>query len=116
MTLFRISKFELRIGVIMALALSILAAPFAVKGQQTAKIPRIGVLRPGSPMGNPDAYQEAFRSGLRDLGYIEGQTILLEPRWGEGRLERLPGLVTELIDRKVDIIVVGSGVAAQVAH
>ncbi|HWT82966.1 MAG TPA: ABC transporter substrate-binding protein [Candidatus Methylomirabilis sp.] len=100
----------------MALALSILAAPFAVKGQQTAKIPRIGVLRPGSPMGNPDAYQEAFRSGLRDLGYIEGQTILLEPRWGEGRLERLPGLVTELIDRKVDIIVVGSGVAAQVAH
>ena len=53
------------------LVLSFLAAPLAAVAQQPAKIPRVGVLRPGS---SPDPYVDAFRQGLRDLGYVEGQT------------------------------------------
>jgi putative ABC transport system substrate-binding protein len=63
------------------------AAPFAAGAQPLAKIPRVGLLRPGSP---PDPYVEAFRQGLRDLGYVEGQTIAIEYRWAEGSPARIP--------------------------
>jgi putative tryptophan/tyrosine transport system substrate-binding protein len=59
-------------------------------------------LRPGSP---PDPYVDAFRQGLRDLGYVERQTIALEYRWAEGRSERFPSLAAELVKLKVDVIV-----------
>jgi len=60
---------------------------------QPKKVPRIGLLRAGSP---PDSYVEAFRQGLRELGYIEGQNIAIEYRWAEGKPERIPDLTAEL--------------------
>jgi putative ABC transport system substrate-binding protein len=90
----------------------LLAAPLAVEAQQ-AKIPRIGVLSPGSP--GPSPLLNAFQQGLRELGYVEGQNIRLEYRFAETRLERLPGLATELVDLKVDVIFAINSTAAQAA-
>ena len=90
------------VSVILTAALIILAAPAAADAQQPGKIPRVGLLRPGSP---PDPYVDAFRQGLRDLGYVEGQTIAIEYRWAEGRPARLPLLAAELVQLKVGVIV-----------
>ena len=87
---------------IAAVALGLLAAPNATAAQQPAKTPRVGLLRPGAP---PDPYVEAFRQGLRDLGYVEGRTIALEYRWAEGSPARLAPLAAELVQLKVDVIV-----------
>jgi len=92
------------IGLAVVLALGVLAAPLAIEGQQAAKVPRIGILRSGSP---PDPFVEALRQGLRELGYAEGRNITLEYRWAEGRDERLAGLAAELVRLKVDVIVAG---------
>jgi putative ABC transport system substrate-binding protein len=60
--------------------------------------------------------EEAFRQGLRDLGYIEGQTVAIESRYADGRFERLPDLAAELVRLKVDVIVASPGEAAQAAQ
>jgi hypothetical protein len=78
------------IGCIVTLLLSLLTAPLAAEAQPLAKIPRIGVLSAGPPGGSDPAAIEAFRQGLRDLGYAERRTIVIEYRWAEGREERLP--------------------------
>ena len=83
------------------------AAPPAASAQQPAKIPRIGLIRVGSP---PDPAVEAFIQGLRDLGYVEGRTIAIEYRWGEGKPERVPAFAEELVRLKVDIIVAAAGI------
>jgi len=70
------------------------------QAQQQAKIPRIGFLGSTSFSGNP-ARREAFRQGLRELGYVEGKTIDVEWRFAEGKAERLPGLAAELVDRNI---------------
>jgi len=93
-----------RLTVLAALALALLAAPLAVEAQQTGKVHRIGFL------GNSTLALEAnlvgpFREGLRELGYIEGQNILIEYRWAEGKYERLAALVAELLARNVEVIV-----------
>ena len=88
--------------------LSFLAAPLAAEAQQAEKVPRIGMLRVGSP---PDPYVEAFRQGLRELGYSEGDNIVFEFRWAAGRLERLGGLAAELASLEPAIIVAGGGTA-----
>ncbi len=88
------------------------AAP-APAAQQAAKLPRIGVLRPGAP---PDHLVEAFREGLRDLGYVEGRNIVLEYRWAEGKLDRLPGLAAELVGLNVNVITTWSTPAALAAR
>jgi putative ABC transport system substrate-binding protein len=80
------------------------AWPLAARAQQAAKVYRIGFL------GNSTAVLEAdlvgpFREGLRDLGYVEGQNILIEYRWAEGEYERFPALTAELIALRVDVIV-----------
>src|SRR5712691_704703 len=91
---------------ISSLALGLLAGPLVADAQQAGKVARIGVLAQGS---STDAQHigEAFRQGLRDLGYVEGQNIVIEYRWAEGRAERLPDLAAELVSLKVDVIVAG---------
>jgi putative ABC transport system substrate-binding protein len=88
------------------LVLAILGASLAVDAQQAGKVARIGYLSPGSPTSAPHI-DEAFRQGLRELGYVEGQNIVIEYRWAEGRAERLPDLAAELVNLKVDVIVAG---------
>ena len=72
--------------------------------QQPTKIPRIGYLTAVSASTN-SARTEAFREGLRELGYVEGKNIDIEWRYAEGKLDRLPALVAELVRLKVDLIV-----------
>jgi len=97
---------------ILLLAFAVLVMPLAGEAQQAGKVARIGLLRPGSP---PDPFVEAFKQGLRELGYVEGQTITIEYRWAEGRDERLPGLAADLVRRKVDVIVASAPAAALAA-
>jgi putative ABC transport system substrate-binding protein len=92
-------------ALIMALALGLLCAPLAPEAQPPARVPRLGILYP-RPL--PDPFIEAFWQGLRELGYLEGQTIALEYRSAEGKAERLPGLAAELVRLHVDVIVTGS--------
>lgn len=80
-----------------------LAAPLAAEAQRAGKVYRIGFLW-DTPAVWPHAL-EAFRQGLRDLGWVEGQNIVIEYRWTEGRFDRLPSLVEELVRLKVDLIV-----------
>jgi putative ABC transport system substrate-binding protein len=82
----------------------LLALPFPARAQQPAKIPRIGYLS-NSPLSANAEYIEAFRQGLRELGYVEGKNIIIEYRSAEGKLDRLPALAAELVRLKVDIIV-----------
>ncbi len=78
-----------------------------VEAQQAVKIPRIGFLSPGPAPGsaNPEPRLEVLRQALRELGYIEGKNIIIEYRWAEGKVERLPALAADLIGLKVDVIV-----------
>jgi putative ABC transport system substrate-binding protein len=92
---------------------SLLAAPLAAEAQQAAKVPRIGYLAV-QPAANPHLH-EAFRQGLRDLGYVEGRNVVIEYREAEGKPERLPALAAELVALKVDVIVAQPTVAAVAA-
>ena len=87
-----------------ALASGLLAAPLAVEGQPVGKVPRIGFLRVTSPSDRPPLL-DAFRQRLRELGWVEGQNIVIDYRYAEGRVDRLPGLAAELVRLKVDLIV-----------
>jgi putative ABC transport system substrate-binding protein len=89
----------------MGLVAGAAAWPLAARAQQPAKLPRIGYLSPGSPSGGFRDRDEAFRQGLRDLGYVEGQNIVIEYRYAEGRFDRLAGLAAELVRSEVDVIV-----------
>ena len=84
-------------------AAAILTAIDPALAQQPAKIPRIGFLSGASA---PAASVQAFQQGLRDLGYVEGKNILVEYRYVEGKLDRYPRLVAELVQLKVDVLVV----------
>jgi len=79
---------------------------FYANAQQPAKVPRIGFLSSLSPAA-VSARMDAFRQGLRELGYVEGKNIVIESRWAEGKTERLPELAAELVRLKVDVIVTG---------
>ncbi|HLC41651.1 MAG TPA: ABC transporter substrate-binding protein [Methylomirabilota bacterium] len=85
------------------LIVGILVAPLAAGAQKPGKIPRIGVLGAGSPTSSPHLF-EAFRQGLRELGHVEGQSIVFEYRWARGKLEELRKLASELVQLKVDVI------------
>jgi putative ABC transport system substrate-binding protein len=99
-------------GVLSILVL--LAVAVIATAQQPTKIPRIGYLGGISPSSNP-ARIEAFRQGLRELGYIEGKNIVIEWRHHEGKLDRLPALAAELARLKVDIIITVGPPAARAA-
>jgi putative ABC transport system substrate-binding protein len=90
-----------------------LASVHSAEAQQPKKVPRIGVVVSGGPV--LPLTIEAFRQGLRDLGYVEGQNLLIEYRYGEGKLDRMPGLVNELVEQKVDILFVTNQVAIRAA-
>jgi len=91
---------------LVTLSLGMLVAVPAAEAQQPGKVPRIGLIRLGSP---PDPLAEAFVQGLRDLGYVEGRTIAIEYRWAQGNPERIPHLTAELVRLKVDVIVTPGG-------
>ena len=95
------------------LALSLFLATDPSHAQVMAKTPRVGML---TPAFDPHPGFEGFRQGLRDLGYVEGQSIALEYRYAEGKLERLPELVGELVRLKVDIILADGGAAVRAAQ
>ena len=80
----------------------------SVEAQQPEKIPRIGFVqrRVAPTAAKPDPLGEAFLQGLRNLGYIEGKNIQVERRFAEGIADRLPGLVAELVQLKVDVLVI----------
>jgi len=90
----------------IALVVSVLATPLSSAAQRPERITRIGYLRSGS-MADAIRYGGALRQGLRDLGYVEGQTIAIETRAAEGHYERLPGIAAELLRLHVDVIVAG---------
>ena len=89
---------------------AILAAPLAAEAQQAAKVPRIGYLT--TSLAASPHLPEAFRQGLRDLGYVEGRNVVIEYRDAEGKPERLPALAAELVALKVDVIVAVSNTTA----
>jgi putative tryptophan/tyrosine transport system substrate-binding protein len=97
------------VGGIVTLLLGLLVAPLAGGAQPPGKVPRIGLLE-------DSLYWEAFRQGLRDLGYIEGQNIRLEARLPAGQPERLPALAAELVQLPVDIIVASGSPGTQAAQ
>ena len=84
--------------------MGLLGVPLGAVAQQPEKVYRIGVLGATSAPAYA-VYLDAFRQGLRDLGYVEGKTFVIESRWAEGRYDRLSELAAELIRSKVDLIV-----------
>jgi putative ABC transport system substrate-binding protein len=92
---------------IEVIAGGLLAAPLAAQAQQADRVFRIGVLGHSSASASAGRI-EAFRQGLRDLGYVEGKNVALDYRWSEGKQDRLPELAKELVRRKVDVIVTHS--------
>ena len=94
---------------------ALLAAPLASFAQQQSKIQRIGVLLNGT-VASSRGQHDAFVHGLNELGYAEGKNVILETRWAEGNIDRLPALVAELLEQKVDVLFAPPGVAAQAAR
>jgi putative tryptophan/tyrosine transport system substrate-binding protein len=93
---------------------ALLAAPFAARAQQPAKVPRIGFLSldlAGNPRG-----ADGFRAGLRDLGYVEGRNIVVEYADAHGNFDRFPALAAGLVEQRVDIIVAPSILGARAAQ
>ena len=99
------------------LAGGLLAAPLGTEAQQAAKVYRIGLLG-GSPPNSPGGRRawEGFFQGMRELGYVEGQNILVEGRFYGDQTERLPDLAAELVRLKVDVIVAGAAPAPEAAR
>ena len=106
------------VGCIVPLLLSLLVAPLASPAAQPSeKVPWVGYLNPGSASDSLRQRRlEAFRQGLRELGYVEGQNIAIEPRWAEGQYERYPALAADLVRMQVDVIVTNGGAATQAAQ
>jgi len=93
-------------GLLLATALPAVAQP-------AAKFYQVGFV--GSGPASPATSFEAFRQGLRDVGYIEGRNVLIQARFAGGRIERIPGLVAELLELKPDVLVAGSPIVAAAA-
>jgi putative ABC transport system substrate-binding protein len=99
------------------LAGGLFAVPLVAEAQQAASLPRIGFLGTSSLSDRRAArYVRAFRQGLRELGYVEGQNIAIEFRWAEGKYDRLPGLADELVRLKLNALVAGAQPAIQAAQ
>ena len=90
------------LSILVLLAIAVIA-----QAQQPAKVPRIGYLSRTGDSKNPGPQVEGFRQGLRDLGYVEEKNILIEYRYIEGKVDSIPSLVAELVQLKVDVLVLG---------
>ncbi|HSX79720.1 MAG TPA: ABC transporter substrate-binding protein [Candidatus Saccharimonadia bacterium] len=95
------------VGIMATLILVLIAVSSLSDAQPRGHIPVVGILRPGGPAldSDPKSSSNAFRQGLRELGYVEGQTILLEYRYAEWQWDRLPSLAAELVQLKPDVMV-----------
>jgi putative tryptophan/tyrosine transport system substrate-binding protein len=102
------------IGFAVVLTVSLVLAPLAAEAQQPGQVPRVGYISPGS---SSDPFRqrrfEAFRQGLRELGYVEGRNVVLEPRWAEGQYARYPVLAADLVRLNVAAIVTVGGAATK---
>src|SRR6267143_5285737 len=97
---------------VLMLTTVMFAAASPARAQQPIKIPRIGYLFANFPTTSP-ARREAFRQGLRELGYVEGKNIVIEYRYAEGKADRERELAVELVRLKVDIIVSAGSAATR---
>src|SRR5437879_3857113 len=97
------------VGAIVALVLGVLAAPAIGEAQRSGAIPRLGYLILSPLADPPSAEREAFLTGLRDLGYVEGRNIVIEYRSAAWNRELLADLAADLVNLKVDIIVAVPG-------
>jgi putative tryptophan/tyrosine transport system substrate-binding protein len=95
-----------------AIVLHLFASPFVAEAQQAPRVPRIGYL---SPRPGPAFYDDAFLKGLRDLGYVEGQNLVVDYRWGNGAAARLPALAAELVRLRVEVLVATNNLAVLAA-
>jgi putative ABC transport system substrate-binding protein len=102
------------LGIVVAALCLLLTAPLAADAQQAGKVPRIGFLSLTSPSDRPPLL-DAFRQRLRELGWVEGQNVVIDYRYAEGRVDRLPDLTAELVRLKVALIVASAGTQAAAA-
>jgi putative tryptophan/tyrosine transport system substrate-binding protein len=102
-------------GLTAVLVLCLFTVPLAAEAQESkaGRVPTVGVLAPGRP---PNVAIDAFRSGLRDLGYVEDQNIVLEWRWDEDKPDRYAAMTRDLLQLNVDLIVAGTTVASIAAR
>jgi ABC-type uncharacterized transport system substrate-binding protein len=98
--------------IVFILCAMLFALSFPAEAQQAKKVPRIAYLSASSASSQAPRV-EAFRQGLRELGYVEGKTIAIESRYADGKLDRLPALAAELVRLKEDIIVTGGATATR---
>jgi ABC-type uncharacterized transport system substrate-binding protein len=96
--------------------LALLAAPRAVEAQQTGKMYRVGILGESASDPSEARVWQAFRLGLRELGWIEGQNIRIDSRWAEGNFTRLPELAADLVRLNVDLIVTRGSIYVEAAR
>jgi putative ABC transport system substrate-binding protein len=92
---------------------AVASSPFSVRAQQPAT-PVVGFLHVAANNAFP-LFVAAFREGLKESGYVEGHNVTIEYRWAEGQFDRLPGLATDLVQRKVAVIATFGGVASALA-
>ena len=93
-------------------ALSVVGVPLIAGAQPLQKVARLGWV--GPPSARSSAFLEALRQGMRDLGYVEGQNLAIEPRWADGGLDRVAALTADLVRLKVDVIVTQGPVVSAV--
>jgi putative ABC transport system substrate-binding protein len=106
-----------RVGRFVTVALTVLVAALVAAAPKPAKVPRLGVLLPGVPPAAPDGPQRSpLQQSLRELGWVAGQTLVIEYRWAEGHLERLPALAADFVRLPVDLIVAGGNAAIAAAQ
>jgi putative tryptophan/tyrosine transport system substrate-binding protein len=104
------------LGLLMTLALGCFWSSLAGAVPAPTNVPRIGLLMTGRPSSGPSPLLDAFRQGLRELGWVEGQNLAVEYRWAEGQPDRLPELAADLVRLPVDILIVAEPFGARAAQ